>query len=282
MFYSPKNSSELLDILKFDLSNTYFIAGGTDLAINIKNHKLVDYDIIDLTKINEFHQITEDEKNVYIGAICTMTEICENELIKKHFYSVYRSAYELGSDIIRNGATIGGNIGNASQSADVVLALFAHNGKIEIMNSNGEVKILPISEVILGRNKTCLNKNEVISRIIIEKRDIISTFRKVGARKAVTISKVSCATVLKIVENTIQEANIYLGAIGTKAKRANLLEDYFLGKSLEELEISELQKLAYDEVELAIPDRDSRYYKRVAIEGLIEDVYKDLVNYERI
>lgn len=280
MFYSPHSREELIKILAGNLDNTYFIAGGTDLILHINNHKLTDYHIVDLTKLNEFHYIREDDEKLYIGALTTMTEICESEIIYKDFRSVYQAAYELGSELIRNRATIGGNIANASQCADVLLACFSFDANIKILNKNNEEKIIPISELVTGRNQTILNPDDIIIEIIIEKSKEISSFRKVGSRKAVTISKLNCSAVLLVEEDIIKKANIFLGSVGTKASKAEILEKEFLGKKLSELNLNNLQKAAFEEVEKAIPTRDSKYYKRVAVQGLIENIYEDLVNYE--
>lgn len=280
MFYSPHSKEELIKILAGNLDNTYFIAGGTDLILHINNHKLTDYHIVDLTKLNEFHYIREDDEKLYIGALTTMTEICESEIIYKEFRSVYQAAYELGSELIRNRATIGGNIANASQCADVLLACFSFDANIKILNKNNEEKIIPISELITGRNQTILNTDDIIIEIILEKSKGISSFRKIGSRKAVTISKLNCSAVLLVEEDIIKKANIFLGSVGTKASKAEILEKEFLGKKLSEINLNNLHKAAFEEVEKAIPTRDSKYYKRVAVQGLIENIYEDLVNYE--
>ncbi len=263
-----------------NLDDTYFIAGGTDLLIHIKNNKLTDYNIIDLTKLKEFHYIREDEKKVYIGALTTMTEICESETIYNQFRAVYQAAYELGSEIIRNRATIGGNIANASQSADVLLACFSFNADIKILTNKGEEKIVPVSELITGRNETILNPGDVVVEIILEKSKGISVFKKIGSRKAVTISKLNCSAVIFLENDVVTKADIFLGSIGVKAGEAEILKEEFLGKKLSDINVADLQNAAYEEVEKSIPGRPSKYYKRVAVQGLIEDVYEGLLNYE--
>lgn len=275
MFYSPKNENELKELLRSKKENDFVIAGGTDLIIHLKNNKIIDYNIIDITKINEWNYIKEDEKNYYIGALVTMTQLYRNEIVKNSLKAIYRSAYELGSDQIRNRATIGGNVANASQSADVMLALFAYNAKVKIFTKEDE-KIVDIRDFVIGREKTILNQDELIKEIIVPKKVRISAFRKVGSRIAVTISKVSCAIDMSLQDEKVSDISVYLGAVGVKPTNAKLIEEYFLNKKIDEIELSQLQDIAYKEIELAIPTRESKYYKRVAIEGLIEDILGDL------
>lgn len=276
MFYAPKSYNELRPLLADKDDNTFFIAGGTDLIIKLENSKLTDYNIIDLTKISEWAGVSELDDYICIGALTTASELCESEIIKSKYSALYLSAYELGSELIRNRATLGGNIGNASQSADMVLALFSLDAKIVVLNSKGEEKILPISQVVVGRNKTCLESDEVISKILLKKDIGKNSFGKVGARKAVTISKVSCAASFDFENDLVKTANIYFGAVGTKPVKAEMLENFILNKSLAAIDKNISMKLAFDEIEKAIPDRSSKYYKREAVKGVVLAVIKDL------
>ncbi|RVU55354.1 FAD binding domain-containing protein [Anaerosphaera multitolerans] len=278
MFYAPKSEEELIDVLKVADDNTYIIAGGTDLIIKLKNKKIVDFSVIDITKINLWKNIVEDEENIYIGSLITMTELCNSELIKTKLPALYRAAYELGSTQIRNKATIGGNISNASQSADTLLALYAYDAKVKIIKGDGKERLVNIEDFITGREKTILTKDEAVKEIIIKKEDAVSTFRKVGSRKAVTISKVSCALKTEIDERgKVKGIKIFLGAVGVKPVRADLIEKVFLNNSLKEINFDLLVDASFNQIEKAIPNRVSKYYKRVAIEGLMEEVLGDLI-----
>ncbi|QEJ98418.1 FAD binding domain-containing protein [Treponema phagedenis] len=189
MFYAAKDKNTLLGLLEKSNDTTFIIAGGTDLVIQLKNSKHTVYDIIDITKINEFAHINETSEYLQIGALVTMRELCESPLVKTDYKALYQAAYELGSTLIRNRATIGGNICNASQSADCSLVLFSYDARIKILNFEGLEKTVPIHEFILGKEKTILSKKEIVTEILIPKKKRVSAFKKIGARKAVTISK---------------------------------------------------------------------------------------------
>ncbi len=279
MFYSPKDINSLIDILNGDLENTYVISGGTDLIIGLRNKKITDYSIIDITKLSDYKGIREDQENIYIGALTTMTEIAEDSIIDSNLRALKCAAYNLGSEIIRNKATIGGNIANAAQCADTVLALFAFDAEVVLISPRGE-RTMRIDEVVVGINRTTIKKDEIIAKIIVKKNERISAFQKLGSRKAVTISKISCAVNLLMDQDKVESARVFLGAVGIKPVRAQLLESLFTNVKISEIKLKEFQKTAYDEVELAIPDRSSKYYKRIAIKAVIDDILKDLINYE--
>lgn len=283
MIISPKNKSELIESLKSASENTFLLAGGTDLIIKLNNSKITDYNLIDITKIDEFKNIEEDEKYLKIGALVTMTDILESKIIKRDYKALYRASYELGSTIIRNRATIGGNICNASQSADCSLVLFAYSAKVNILSKDGEERLVDISDFVTGREKTILKPSEAVTEILIPKRKSISTFVKVGARKAVTISKLSCAIDAVVEDSRLKGVKFFLGAVGVKPVEAVELREYLEGKSLDEIDREEIDKIGFNEVQNAIPNRPSRFYKREAIQGLIEDLLVELrAEYERI
>lgn len=280
MLYSPKNIKELIECLKKKDESTYFIAGGTDLIIKIKNNKLVDYSVIDLTKVEELKTIEETQDEVIIGSTVCMTDITNSKVISDNFKSVLQAAYHLGSEQIRNLATIGGNIANASQSADVLLALYSLDAKVIVLNSKGDRNTVSIRDLVIGKEKTSLKTDEVIIAIVLEKNNHrVSAFNKVGARKAVTISKVSCAVDLEV-DKVIKDASVYLGAVGLVPANAELIEDYLIGKQIEEIDVELVKELASQEIDLKIPTRSSRPYKRIAIKGLMEDLIQD-IKYER-
>ena len=254
-FISPKNTEALCQVLKQKDENTYIIAGGTDLIIHFDKNSIFDYNIIDLTKINELKKITENNSKITIGACATMTDIENSKVVQKYVPALTDAAFELGSQQIRNRATLGGNIANASQSGDTLPVLFAYDADIEIINSKGIKHLNNISNVVEGFGKNNLKPDEIISRIIIEKTNAKSAFSKVGSRKSVTISKINCCARIYLNKNMIVEnSSIFLGAIGPKPIRANFIEDEIINKSIRNINIEYLYDVAAEQVEKAIPN----------------------------
>ena len=272
-FISPKNIDELCQALKEKDKNTYVIAGGTDLIIYFSKKQIFDYNIVDITKLKELKNIIETETEISIGSCVTMTEIENNSILHEHIEALTEAAYNLGSQQIRNSATIGGNVANASQSGDTLPVLFAYDANVEIINSLGTRRIEKIDDVVEGLEKNNLNIDEIITRIIIKKSSSKSAFAKVGSREAVTISKINCCANINLNKDmTINEPVIYLGAVGPKPIRAKLIEEKILGKNINNINISEINDTIIEQIENAIPNRSSKYYKKAASEGLLEDV----------
>lgn len=276
MFYSPKTLAELLLLLQKRDSNLKIIAGGTDLLVRLQNQKNFDADFLDIMKIKELQKIEASKQEFWIGAAVTMTDLCHSSLVKDKLTALYLAAYHLGSEQIRNRATLGGAIANASQSSDPLDVLFAYQAEIEVMEADGTRKCMPIREFITGKEKNCLLPGEIVSRIRIPQKNRRSVFGKVGARKAVTIAKINCTIDYEAYRGRMEQVSVYLGAVGAKPVEAHEIEALLEGKKPGEVLLPELQKTGRREIENAIPTRPSRFYKRVAIEGLLEDLMEVL------
>lgn len=272
---------QTLEKLKYYLSiadeKTYILGGGTDFIINMNKNNIYEGIFIDLTGVNELNYIKRENGFLKIGANTIFTDIAENEMLNKHAACLAQAASMVGSTQIRNCATIAGNVANASQASDSIPALMCLNAKVKIMNGEGIFIDRNVEEVVLGKNKNCLKKDEVIVEILIPIRNsnYKSAFSKVGSRGTVTISKLNIAVCLKI-GRVIEGASVVIGSLGEKAFHSPICEEYLINKEVND-EIFEIfkQKLKY-QVDLAIPNRKSKSYKREAIIGIADKIIENL------
>lgn len=276
MFVMPRSLDELTAALKGKDRNTYFCAGGTDLVIHLRKQKEFHYSLIDLTHIPELSEIREREECVEIGAAVTMTELEQSPVIQKHIPALARAASMVGSTQIRNRATLGGNIANASQSSDTTPVLLAYGALAEILDENGNRSLRLVDDFVKGLEKTTLKNNEVIVKFIVKKQDVLSGFAKVGARKAVTISKINACICTSIKDGCMRNPVVYLGAVGAKAGRARLIEKSLEGFCLDSSEEEQVRDAVYAQIEENIPDRPSKHYKKSAAFGVIAEILEDL------
>src|SRR5918996_3504241 len=125
-FYQPTTLEEASRLLKDNGPGGRFLAGGTDLVIAIKEKALLPKYLVDLKKVPGLSGIRENgDGSITIGALTTMREIETAAVITGQFPFLAQSAAEVGSIQIRNRATVGGNMANATPSADVAPALIA-------------------------------------------------------------------------------------------------------------------------------------------------------------
>lgn len=275
-FRIPHNLDELACALREKDENTYLCAGGTDLVIHLRKEKNFHYSLIDLTHLPELSQITETEDMVVMGAGVTMTELEQSPVIRTWIPALAKAASMVGSTQIRNRATLGGNIANASQSSDTTPVLLAYGAEAEILDESGTVTRRLIDDFVEGLEKTSLGEREVILKFVVRKQKALSGFAKVGARKAVTISKINGCICTEIKEGCMIHPIVYLGAVGAKASRARLIEECLEGCMLSGCDEEKVRDAVYAQIEENIPGRPSKHYKKSAAFGVIDQILDDL------
>lgn len=275
-FFSPKTLEELTLALKEKDENTYFCAGGTDLVIHLKAKQKFHYSLIDLTHLEEIKKIEETEDEIIIGAGVTMTELEESPVILKYMPALSKAASMVGSTQIRNRATVGGNVANASQSSDTTPVLFTYKAEMVTINEKGEKKRCLADDLIEGLEKNRLDDKEVIIQFIVKKSENISGFWKVGARKAVTISKINGCVKADLQDGILRNVIVYLGAVGPKAAEAPYIENALEGKALSQIDKKAVKEAVYEQIEANIPNRSSKHYKKSAAFGVIDSILEEL------
>ncbi|MEY8000017.1 xanthine dehydrogenase family protein subunit M [Clostridium sp. Mt-5] len=274
---TPQSIQELKNYLSIADERTYILAGGTDFIIKMNKNNIYEGTIIDLTGINELNYIKKEDKFIKIGSNTTFTDISGSRIINEYASCVAQAASLVGSVQIRNCATIAGNVANASQAADCIPALMCLDAKVKIMNGKGEFSEKNIEKVVLGINKNCLKNDEVIVEILIPLRDHMykSAFYKIGSRSSVTISKLNIAVSVKL-EEFIEKASVVIGSLGERAFHSTICEEMLVNKKINQKLFIDFKKKLKEQVDLAIPNRSSKAYKREAIVGVADEVIKKL------
>ena len=168
-FYQPTTLTEASRLLKDNGPGGRFLAGGTDLVIAMKEKGLLPKYIVDLKRVPGLAGIREhDDGTMTIGALTTMYAIETSPVIKKKYPFLAQSAAEVGSIQIRNRATIGGNMANATPSADVAPSLIALNGTAKIASAACE-RTVSMEEFFRGPGQNVMSADEILTEITIPK-----------------------------------------------------------------------------------------------------------------
>lgn len=274
---TPKNLEEIKCLLKNIDGNTYFISGGTDFIIKMREKGLYNINIIDLSGIEELKYIKEEDNFLKIGANTTFSEIEYNPTVNKYFKCLKESAEKVGSTQIRNTATIAGNIANASPAADSIPALLSLDAEVKTLDKYAQENIRKLDDVVAGLHKNNLELGEVITEILVplKYKEYNASFVKVGSRSSVTISKLSISIALKY-EDRMKDVKVAIGSLGPKAFRSKIAEELLEGKVFTQELLEEFKDTLQRQVDLSIPTRESRPYKREAIRGIGGDVLKNI------
>jgi CO/xanthine dehydrogenase FAD-binding subunit len=170
--------------------------------------------MINLKSITELAVIEIAGGMVNVGALATHAEVYESPVIRENGYALGEACDKVASTQIRNLATIGGNIANASPAADSVPSMLVFDARIHLCSARGQ-RDLKLEEFFTGPGQTVLAEGEIIEKISFPAHGPGegSAFVKLGKRKAVTLSIVSAAAYVKLSSDLtlIEEAK---GSIG--------------------------------------------------------------------
>jgi CO/xanthine dehydrogenase FAD-binding subunit len=271
-FYKPESMSELLDNLQDKSGKKYFLAGGTDINVQIKNGLIRDAEIFYINHLNELKIIEETAANdISIGATATFLEILNSALIKKYLPFLQSSLEDFASPILQTSATIGGNIANGSPTADVIPLLLVLDARLEL-KSKAEIRMVPISEFFYGYKQSILNFDELISKILISKtaeKGYLSFYEKVGARQALTIAKIALAGLKKVESGTISEIKLAVGSLNEYPRRLSQIEKYLLTESHTQINRNKIEELLNREITPITDLRSDKEYRFQVCANLI-------------
>ncbi|MCL7388745.1 MAG: xanthine dehydrogenase family protein subunit M [Thaumarchaeota archaeon] len=167
-YYSPTSLSEALDLLEKYGEDAKIIAGGTDLLVSMRDRILKPKCLIDIKKIPELRRIEYKEGvGLTIGAAVTFKDILEYPNLEKKYRVLWEAIKTIGDMILRNRATLVGNICNASPAADSAPALLILDARARIINKNDGVREVPLERFFIGVKKTILKPTEIVKEVFV-------------------------------------------------------------------------------------------------------------------
>jgi carbon-monoxide dehydrogenase medium subunit len=267
--YQPTSVQEASRLLKQNGPGGRFLAGGTDLVIAMKEKGLVPKYIVDLKKIAGLSGIGENrDGTISIGALTTLRELETSALIQQKFPFLAQSAAEVGSIQIRNRATVGGNMANATPSADVAPSLVALNAVAKIAGENSE-RTLPLEDFFRGPGQTVLAADEILTEIIIPKTGdrLVGEYIKFSPREMMDLAYVGVAVVYAFGENDkkCSGVRIVLGAVAPTPIRAKQAEAILEGQVLSAALAEKVGAVAAQEARPISDVRSTAEYRRAMV-----------------
>ncbi|MCU0578458.1 MAG: xanthine dehydrogenase family protein subunit M [Desulfobacterota bacterium] len=232
-YQAPKSLREACALLDEFGAKARLLAGGTDLLVNLKHKKLAPEQVISLNRIKGLDEAAAKKgKGISIGPLATAAYLAENELAQGPLQVLAEGAGRIGSPLIRNRATIGGNIVTARPASDLAPPLLVLGALLILKGKDGE-RELPVEKFFKGPGKTSIKPKEILSRIFIPEPDGpgAGAYLKLGSRKALEISLVNVASFIEVgADLSIKQARIALGAVAPVPVRAKTAEKFLKGK----------------------------------------------------
>jgi len=228
---APGTLAEACAILAARGPQAVAFAGGTDLLVKMKQRKLVPQCVVSLKAIRGLDRITYDEVNgLHIGALVTIQALKNSSIVKRRCHGLAQAAAVEASVQVRNLATIGGNIANASPAADAPLALMVAGARVVLVGTTGEREV-PIEDLFTGPGRTILQPGELIKEIHVPPSPArTGTAYLKHALRRTDIAIVSAAVMLTLADDgACAGVRVGLGAVAPTIMRARQAEALLTG-----------------------------------------------------
>ncbi len=260
-YHAPKTLAEAVQLMD-TLEYAKPVIGGTDLVPLLREAACTPSHIVDLNNVAELNYVREQDGFICIGATATHSQVAASELMRKA-PAVVDAVSRIGSPQVRNRGSVTGNLCNASPAADSAPPLLVYDAEAKIVSS-GETAIVPLPELFAGPKINCLEPNELVTeiRFPVPPESSSSSFKRIGRRKAFTLSVVSAAAYVEMEGGVCTEARVAFGSVAETPIRAPGVEELLAGKELDSQTISEAAEAAKQGVSPVTDVRGTAEYRR--------------------
>jgi carbon-monoxide dehydrogenase medium subunit len=247
------------------------VAGGTNVLVCMKRAPLEADAVVDLARLEALESICVEGDRVRLGATVTFARLLEwapggpiEELMRP-------MCIGFAGPLIRNRATVGGNVCDASPAADVSPVLLALDAEVQLESAANGSRRLALTEFFQGVRKMAKRRDELLTGISFPRPggDERTFYYKLGKRRADAISIVSVAMSVKFAGDRVASARIGLGAVAPVAMRARDAEAAVQGEALTDATIRRAAAAAAAESRPIDDFRAGGGYRRQMVETLV-------------
>lgn len=269
-YFEPKTVEEAISLLDKYGGDAKALAGGTDLIVMMQNKKIRPKCLVNIKHIPNLSYISYDAKQgVRIGSLTTLREIEKSAQIEKGHKILQQVAHKMASPSVRNLATIGGNLCNASPAADMAPSLICLKAKAKVAGPKGE-RLIEMENFFSGPGKTALQNNELLLEIQVPPLPPRTTavYLRHGKRGAAEVATVAIAVVITLEPSgeKCKEVRIAMGSAAPTPSRVPEAEKMLIGKVIDETLIGKAAQVVSEAARPITDVHSSAQYRKEMVE----------------
>lgn len=276
-YLEAKSIKEAVSLIaKYD-GRAKVIAGGTDLIVQMRRGMVKPEYVINIGRIKELDYINYDKEGLKIGALTTIRSLEKSEIFNQDHLVISKAAGQLASIGVRNIATVGGNLCNASPSADMAPSLIGLGAQVKIAGLKSTRKVL-LEDFFKGPGITILGNGEMLVEIQVPKvaPKTGAAYLKYGIRGSIDLAIVGVAVVIMLGKRgECQDAKIVLGAVAPTPMRAKKAEEILKGKKIDQELIEESGRMASEEARPISDVRATAEYRKEMVKVFTRNAVKE-------
>lgn len=275
-YAAPTSLDEAAGILR--TGDVTMLAGGTDLMPQMKAGRLpLKPVLMNLRRVPELQGIVEQGAVLRIGSLVTITELLESALVRERLELLWQACDHFASDQIRNAATIGGNVCNASPAGDTLPPLLALDASAVLASqSNGALQMrrVPLNGFFHGPGRSLKTPAELLAAVEIPlpPAGFRGEFYKHGTRPGLDISTISIAFGARRDGQVLRDVRLAFGAVAPTPVRAPRTEAAIEGRILDTAALEAAAGIAEREVRPISDLRASDWYRRELVHNMLKRV----------
>ena len=279
-FFRPTELKELLDFKAREGSRARILDGGSNVLVYINEGSIAGGTLVDVKSLDAIKGIAERDGKLEIGAGELIADIIDSELIRKKAPFLREALQKFANPLVRNMATLAGNIADSSPIGDTIPPLLVLEAEV-VLASAGAERVIALEEFFTGPGQNVLTEQEIICKVRFPlpakgKGGHI----KLGLRRGTSCSVASVAVWLVADKNTVKDIRIALGGVAPTPIRARKTEDAFRGQSLDWERIAELSRRVTEEVSPITDVRGSAEYRKQVSAGLLAKAIRQALGME--
>lgn len=245
-YHSPASFAEASALAANADGVTRFLAGGTDVLVQLRADIVTPDTLIDIKKIDGVSDITQyDDGSWTLGVAVTGAEMTEHTSLSQDWPGVVEAMDLVGSTQVQGRATLTGNLCNGSPAADSVPAMVAAGVTVTVTGADGSREVA-VEDIPTGPGRTSLAKGELVSAVNIPARgeNAGDAYLRFIPRTEMDIAVVGCAVSLRLDGDTVTEARVSLGAVAPTVLLVQDCADAIIGSTLDDAALDALAAAA--------------------------------------
>lgn len=261
-YHSPSSLQEAVGLLQQNGDNAKLLAGGQSLIPAMRFRLALPEVLIDINGIDGLEYVREDNGRLAIGAMTREVELEESELVQQNYALLADAARVIADPIVRNRATVGGNIAHADPANDHPAVMLAYGAELIALGPNG-TRAIPIDDFFVDLFENALTDNEILTEIRIPRPAANSGGAYLKVERKVGDYAVSAVAVQLTMEgDECTAVRIGLTNVSPVPMRAKHAEAALKGSTLDEETLEAAGQAAASECDPSPDLRGSVAYKR--------------------
>ena len=286
-FVSARTLDQALAVLADGAAETRVVAGGTNLLVNLRADRERPRRVVDIMPLRqELGEIERQNGTIRIGALATLGDLLASSVLDADAAArvLVASAHDFANPLIRNRATLGGNVVDGSPAADLLPPLLALDARARLASQARGERVVPLNQFYLDYHQTAMAPDELLLAVEVPAAGprMGSGWYKLGLRKADAIAIISAACVVGLdAEGRCASVRIGLGAVAPTVIRATPAEQALGGARLDAAAVERAGAAAAEAVRPIDDVRATGAYRRQMSRVLVQRTLRQAVGQAR-